>query len=127
MERSARTFITGFAAGQYRTAGILGRLKAAPTCLKETPARVLLDAPEPDDDFSRKAFASADEDRAGQPLQVWCGGLEGGYGAEVDKLRIDDFAFEKLLHHRRRGVTNAGVLDVDDLTLIGLEHVARVE
>src|SRR5207342_2017939 len=71
--------------------------------------------------------AGADEHRARQPLQVSRRRFKGGNRPEVDQLRIDRLTLEELLHHRWCGVAHAGILHVDQLTLIGLERVTGVE
>src|SRR6185369_6125683 len=112
--------------------GILQRvgMLVSPAPVQVNTARYgtsLLDAPEANDHFGGIALAGANEYRARQPLQIRCCGFKRGNRPEVDKLRIDRLALEQLLHDCRRRVTHAGVLHIDQLTLIRLERVARVE
>ncbi len=45
-------------------------------------------------------------------------------GLRGDERWIDGLAGEQRVHHGRLGVTDAGVLDVDELVTIGLQRVA---
>src|SRR5688572_9861145 len=91
------------------------------------PVSSLLDPEEPDAHVARIAFANPDEDRAREPLQIGTGRLERRHRPEVDQCRIHRLASQQPLHHIRRGVADALVLHVDDLPLVGLERVARIE
>src|SRR4030095_15026241 len=87
----------------------------------------LLHSPEANHDFGGISLAGADKHGPREPLQVRRGRFKGRNRPEVDQLRIDRLTFEELLHHRWCGVTHAGVLHVDQLTLLGLEGVTSIE
>src|SRR3954463_11820803 len=73
------------------------------------------------------AFTGADEQRSRQVLQARRGSLEHRQRAEIHRGRVDVLAGKQLRGDVGGCPPNAGVLDVDELTLVGLQRVARVE
>src|SRR5262245_32227532 len=86
-----------------------------------------VDLPHSNDHLRGVALASADENRARQPLQFGGGRLECRNRLEVDLGGIDRLAGEEPGLNVRRRMPHAGVLYIDELAGIGLEHVSRVE
>src|SRR5262245_51221094 len=87
----------------------------------------LFDPPDTNDHLSGVALAGADEDRTRQPLKLRSGSLECGDCLEVYERRIGRLSREELLRDVGRGMAHAGILNVDELSGVGLEHVASVE
>ena len=68
-------------------------------------------------------FTAADENRAGQPLQMRNGSLESRHRSEIDLGWIDLFTGEEPFDNLRRRVTHAGILDVNQRSIVSSERV----